>query len=90
MIARNPHQLRKAGPERLESQFKLGGGFTDVAGEYEPIVGTAYDIRQCLSVDCMSQVQIAYCKQPHISDNSCNAGLIGKSRHQTARLSIAR
>src|SRR4051812_12294213 len=59
MIARHPYQLCKARFEDLESQFEMSRGFSDIAGQDQPIARMTGNTVERAPIDFMAEMKIA-------------------------------
>src|SRR3954447_8366946 len=59
MVAWHPDQLRKSRRERLERQFEMSCGFSDVAGQDQPIAWMTGNAGKRAPVDFIAEMKIA-------------------------------
>src|SRR5436305_12756201 len=59
MVARHPDQLRKSRRERFERQFEMGCGFSDVAGQDQPIAWMPGNAGTRAPIDSIAEMKVA-------------------------------
>ena len=65
VIAGHPDDARETRDELRQREAQMLGGFPDVAGDDQPVVGVRAHRGECLAIHAMADVEIADREQTH-------------------------